>query len=190
VTYVYPYLYLLTMSVHHTISTETYREKALRKFKQQPLVPVGTGAFSSPLTAVNDYTGAAATTVALVIAMTKMRKGQSHSFNNWLRVRIVAQGLTVAAVVAGSWAYGVSTPASQLETAAAQDKVIQERAAFEDRLRLAEEITRAESGSVDVRTSPSTVLPTTESSRPPATSRSWQSWRPWNGSKNGTEKSS
>jgi len=147
------------MSVHHAVSGETYREKALRKFKQQPLVPVG----------------AAATTVALVIAMTKMRKGQSRSFNNWLRVRIVAQGLTVAAVVAGSWAYGVSTPASQLETAAAQDKAIQERAAFEDRLRLAEEITRAESGSVstaDVRTPPST----TESPSPSATSRSSQSW--------------
>ncbi|KAI9463989.1 hypoxia induced protein conserved region-domain-containing protein [Lactarius psammicola] len=165
------------MSVHPAISTETYREKALRKFKQQPLVPVG----------------AAATTVALVIAMTKMRKGQSHSFNNWLRVRIVAQGLTVAAVVAGSWAYGFSTPASQIETAAAQDKAIQERAAFEDRLRVAEEITRAESGSVStagVRTPPSTAPPTTESPPPSATSRSWKSWWWWNGSKNGTEKSS
>ena len=30
------------MSMHPAISTETYREKALRKFKQQPLVPVGT----------------------------------------------------------------------------------------------------------------------------------------------------
>ncbi len=143
---------------------------------------------ASALTAADDYTGAAATTVALVIAMTKMRKGQSSSFNNWLRVRIVAQGLTVAAVVAGSWAYGVSTPASQIETAAAQDKAIQERAAFEDRLRLAEEITRAESGSVstaDVRTPPSTAPPTTESPPPSSTSGSW--WR-WNGSKNGTEK--
>ncbi|KAN0139255.1 Hypoxia induced protein conserved region domain containing protein [Lactarius tabidus] len=162
------------MTMQPAISAETYREKALRKFKQQPLVPVG----------------AAATTAALVIAMTKMRKGQSHSFNNWLRVRIVAQGLTVAAVVAGSWAYGFSTPASQLETAAAQDKAIQERAAFEDRLRLAEEITRAESSSVstaDIRTSQPTALPTTESPTPSATSRRW--WQ-WNGSKNGTEKSS
>ena len=122
--------------------------------------------------------------------MTKMRKGQSHSFNNWLRVRIVAQGLTVAAVVAGSWTYGFSTPTSQLETAAAQDKAIQERAAFEDRLRKAEEITRAESSSVstaDVRTSQSTALPTTESPAPSATSKRW--WR-WSGSKNDTEKSS
>lgn len=129
------------------------------------------------------YTGAAATTVALVIAMTKMRKGQSHSFNNWLRVRIVAQGLTLAAVVAGSWAYGASTPASQLEAAAAHDKAMQERAAFEDRLRLAEEITRAESGSAstaDERTPSSTALPITKSPPPSAT---W--WR-WGGSKNST----
>lgn len=141
----------------------------------------------------DNYLGAAATTVALVIAMTKMRKGQSHSFNNWLRVRIVAQGLTVAAIVAGSWTYGFSTPSSQLETAAAQEKAVQERAAFEDRLRLAEEITRAESGSVstaDVRIPQSTVLPATESPTPSATSRSWQSWWRWGGSKNGTEKPS
>jgi hypothetical protein len=29
------------MSTHPVVSGETYREKALRKFKQQPLVPVG-----------------------------------------------------------------------------------------------------------------------------------------------------
>lgn len=29
------------MATHSAVSTETYREKALRKFKQQPLVPVG-----------------------------------------------------------------------------------------------------------------------------------------------------
>ncbi|KAI0299421.1 hypoxia induced protein conserved region-domain-containing protein, partial [Multifurca ochricompacta] len=109
-------------------STESYREKALRKFKQQPLVPVG----------------AAATTVALVIAMTKMRKGQSNSFNNWLRVRIVAQGFTVATVVAGSWAYSTAKPIAELDTTANQDKAAQERAAFEARLRLAEEVTRSE----------------------------------------------
>jgi hypothetical protein len=30
-----------TMSTHPIFSSETYREKALRKFKEQPLVPVG-----------------------------------------------------------------------------------------------------------------------------------------------------
>jgi hypothetical protein len=29
------------MSTHPPVTGETYREKALRKFKQQPIVPVG-----------------------------------------------------------------------------------------------------------------------------------------------------
>jgi Hypoxia induced protein conserved region len=118
--------------------------------------------------------------VALVIAMTKMRKGQSRSFNNWLRVRIVAQGFTVAAVVVGSWAYGAAASASSTESAAAQDKATQERAAFESRLRLAEEVTRAESGVVSTtsaQSSASVALPTTAVPTTPTTSTSsLQSW--------------
>jgi len=164
------------MTAHSAVPTETYREKALRKFKQQPLVPVG----------------AAATTVALVIAMTKMRKGQSHSFNNWLRVRIVAQGLTVAAVVAGSWAYGSARPTPELDATAARDKAAEERIAFEERLRLAEEVTRAESGSTPptppTRNVQATALPATEHSPTSSTSRSWRSWWGWNESKRGPDK--
>ncbi len=78
--------------------------------------------------------------------MAKMRKSQSRSLNNWLRVRIVAQGFTVAAVVLGSWTYGTSRPSPELDTTAALDKAAQERVAFEERLRLAEAFTRAESG--------------------------------------------
>ncbi|KAH9988100.1 hypoxia induced protein conserved region-domain-containing protein [Russula compacta] len=163
------------MIAHPAVSTETYREKALRKFKQQPLVPVG----------------AAATTVALVIAMTKMRKGQSRSFNNWLRVRIIAQGLTIAGVVAGSWAYSTSRPPSELDASAAQDKAALERVAFEDRLRLAEEITRAESGSTP-STKQGTTFPTTEipSSSTTSGSGSWRSWCGWGRPKDGTDKPS
>jgi hypothetical protein len=32
---------MIAYPTHSAVSTETYREKALRKFKQQPLVPVG-----------------------------------------------------------------------------------------------------------------------------------------------------
>ncbi|KAI0058331.1 hypothetical protein BV25DRAFT_1762283, partial [Artomyces pyxidatus] len=110
-------------------STETYREKATRKFKQQPLVPLG----------------ALATTVALIVAMTKMRKGKAQSFNNWLRVRILAQGLTVAAVVAGSWAYGsASVPQHVADEQAAAEKARTDRVAFEERMRAAEEVHRVE----------------------------------------------
>jgi len=120
-----------TMSTGHVVSTETYREKVTRKFKQQPFVPIGAGA----------------TTIALIIAMTKMRKGQSHSFNNWLRVRIIAQGVTIAAVVAGSWAYGTGgmTPAHPGEqSASAEEKAREDRASFEERLKGAEEAHRVE----------------------------------------------
>jgi len=121
--------------------------------------------------------------------MTKMRKGQSHSFNNWLRVRIVAQGLTVAAVVAGSWAYGSAGSMPELDASAARDKAAEERIAFEDRLRLAEEVTRAESGSASSTNVQATAHPTAELSSTPTTSRSWRSWLGWNESKRGTDKS-
>lgn len=121
--------------------------------------------------------------------MTKMRKGQSHSFNNWLRVRIVAQGLTVAAVVAGSWAYGSARPTPELDASATRDKAAEERIAFQERLRMAEEVTRAETGSASPTNAQATALPTTEPPSIPAASRSWRSWWGWNESKRGADKS-
>ncbi len=134
-------------------------------------------------------TGAAATTVALVIAMTKMRKGQSHSLNNWLRVRIVAQGLTVAAVVVGSWSYGTSRPSPELDATVALDKAAQERVAFEERLRLAEEVTRAESGLAPSTNGQTPAAPTTELPSSSPISGSRRSWWKWYGSTGGTDKS-
>ena len=119
--------------------------------------------------------------------MTKMRKGQSRSLNNWLRVRIVAQGFTVAAVVLGSWAYGTSRPTPELDaTAAALDKAAQERVAFEERLRLAEEVTRAESGLASSANEQATPAPPTATEPPssspvPGSQPSWWRWR-WHGS--------
>jgi Hypoxia induced protein conserved region len=124
--------------------------------------------------------------------MTKMRKGQSRSFNNWLRVRILAQGLTVAAVVAGSWAYGSARPmAHELDASAAREKAAEERVAFEDRLRLAEEVTRAESASASSPTNvqATAVTTTKEPTSTPTTSSSWWSWWGWNESKRGKDKS-
>jgi hypothetical protein len=37
-----------------------------------------------------------------------MRQGRSLSMNYWLRARLVAQGVTVAAVVGGTYYYGQS----------------------------------------------------------------------------------
>ncbi|KAM5545948.1 hypothetical protein V8D89_000074 [Ganoderma adspersum] len=109
---------------------ETWGGKFERKFKENPFVPVLAGL----------------TTVSLIIAGAKLRRRDSVSLNNWLRVRVLMQGLTVVAVVGGSWWYGQMK--HQKEAAAQlasheQDKLI-ERLAFEKRLRAAEEVDRLE----------------------------------------------
>jgi hypoxia induced protein len=119
-----------------------------------------------------------------------MRKGQSHSLNNWLRVRIVAQGFTIAAVVVGSWAYGASRPTPGLDATAALEKAAQERVAFEERLRLAEEVTRAESGLASSAKGQATTTSTTELPSSSPTSGSQRSWWKWSGSTGGTDKPS
>lgn len=112
-----------------------------------------------------------------------MRKGQSHSLNNWLRVRIVAQGFTVAAVALGSWTYGTSRPTPELDATAALDKAAQERVAFEERLRLAEEVTRAESGlASSANGQVVTAAPTKEPPSSSPISGSRPSWWRWYGS--------
>ncbi|KAI0943131.1 hypothetical protein AcV7_002364 [Taiwanofungus camphoratus] len=109
------------------IGRETYKEKLVRKFKEQPLVPIG----------------AALTTVALVTAMVKMRRGESKAMNYWLRARVVAQGFTIAAIVGGSYAYGQTRQQQEATNAAEQEALLanaaKERAEFQERLKAAEE---------------------------------------------------
>ena len=86
------------------------------------------------------------TTASLVVAGAKLRRRDSASLNNWLRVRVLMQGLTVVAVVGGSWWYGQmkhQKEAAAKFAAEEQDKLI-ERLAFENRLRAAEEADRLE----------------------------------------------
>jgi len=118
-------------------AAETYQEKAWRKFKQQPLVPIG----------------AAATTFALLMAGSKLRKRDSKNMNYWLRARVITQGLTIVALVAGSWMLGQTKPQlDQAAAAAAQEGGDADalagrerrRAEFEERLRGAEESHRLE----------------------------------------------
>ena len=69
-----------------------------------------------------------------------MRKGKSSSFNKWLRVRVVAQGLTIAAICAGTVTFSTHKPPTREElAAAAQRRHDDERADFEARMREAEE---------------------------------------------------
>ncbi|KZT28212.1 hypothetical protein NEOLEDRAFT_1109021 [Neolentinus lepideus HHB14362 ss-1] len=117
----------LTTPITATESHETFKDKAIRRFKEEPLVPIGT----------------LATCYALTMAMIRMRSGQPKSFNRWLRVRIIAQGLTVAAVVAGSYAFGRTQQQLEAKARADQERILEnaakERREFEERLRGAEE---------------------------------------------------
>jgi len=157
------------MSVRNVTSTagapggiESYQDKFIRKFKEQPLVPIG----------------AAATCVALVAALVKSRRGDSKSMNYWLRARVVAQGLTIAAIVGGSYAYGQTKQQKEAAAAKEQDNLLanaaKERAEFQQRLSAAEEAHRLEEemakggrGSVSVA----------RSSEP--ASQSGKGWRGW-----------
>jgi len=69
--------------------------------------------------------------------------------NHWLRARVVIQGVTIVALVAGSMALqakkntGISTtedelPRSETETELSREKKILERQEFEERLKVAE----------------------------------------------------
>ncbi|KAI6782288.1 Respiratory supercomplex factor 1 [Emericellopsis cladophorae] len=70
-----------------------HQEKALRKVvrkvKEEPLVPLGIGL----------------TVFAFVNAYRALRKGDSHQANRMFRARVMAQGFTVVAMVAGSMYY-------------------------------------------------------------------------------------
>ncbi|KAB5591771.1 hypothetical protein CTheo_4803 [Ceratobasidium theobromae] len=69
---------------------ETYVQRGWRKCKEQPLVPIGI----------------VATCVALIGATKHLRAGDRTNFNRFLRFRVLAQGITVAACVAGTLVYG------------------------------------------------------------------------------------
>ncbi|KAG5351449.1 hypothetical protein E4T56_gene12640 [Termitomyces sp. T112] len=156
---------------HPVPATETYREKAARKFKENPWVPLGS----------------LATVGALVVAMVKMRRGQPHSFNQWLRVRVAAQGLTILAICAGTWsmrsrdplaASSSSAPAVDVDVERRRlDKMAKEKKEFEERLRGAEQAHQAE---VELRTSPgSNRGPGSPSEMRDRVSGGWSVWPPW-----------
>ncbi|KAF8803367.1 hypothetical protein BYT27DRAFT_7235132 [Phlegmacium glaucopus] len=70
----------------HYQALETWGNKFTRKFKENPWVPLG----------------CLATCGALIMSAAKMRAGKSTSMNHWLRARVVLQGVTLVALLAGS----------------------------------------------------------------------------------------
>jgi len=119
--------------------SETWSEKFSRKFKENPWVPLG----------------CLTTCGALVMSAARMRAGKSTSMNYWLRARVVLQGVTLVALVAGSMALqrGKNTQTSDLDIGAAggglprneattelsrEKKKILERQELEERMKDAE----------------------------------------------------
>ncbi|KAG1778813.1 hypoxia induced protein conserved region-domain-containing protein, partial [Suillus placidus] len=98
------------------------------KFGEQPLVPIG----------------ALVTCGALIMAAVKMRRSDPQSLNNWLRARAIAQGATIAAVCAGTYAMNMNSDIGdktrQIEEIQAHQEARagKERKEFEDRLKDAE----------------------------------------------------
>ncbi|KAF8962087.1 hypoxia induced protein conserved region-domain-containing protein [Flammula alnicola] len=124
---------------------ETWSEKANRKFKENPWVPIG----------------CLATCGALVMSAIKMRQGQSKNMNYWLRARVVLQGLTLAVLVAGSMSIqksrnkeianaGIGEAEGGLPRNEATTELLlekrkeKEKLEFEERLREAQEATEME----------------------------------------------
>jgi len=127
--------------------SETWGEKFSRKFKENPWVPLG----------------CLATCGALVMSAAKMRAGKSTSMNYWLRARVVLQGVTLVALVAGSMALQKekNTQISDLGIGAAdgglprneaatelsrEKKKILEQQEFEERMKDAQAATEREQG--------------------------------------------
>lgn len=126
--------------------------------------------------------------------MVKMRRGQSRSFNNWLRVRVIAQGLTIIAIVAGTYSLGSKdSKDKQLENAlkAREAKMEKEKEAFEERIKEAEETYNLENPGKIVRETktvgakelPAAAVPS------PVSRTSWWGWG-GNKPKNSTPESS
>ncbi|KAF8950037.1 hypoxia induced protein conserved region-domain-containing protein, partial [Flammula alnicola] len=112
---------------------ETWSEKANRKFKENPWVPIG----------------CLATCGALVMSAIKMRQGQSKNMNYWLRTRVVLQGLTLVVLVAGSMSIQKSRNKEIADAGVGKNEEgllrnEKERQEFEERLREAQHATEME----------------------------------------------
>ncbi|KAF8128545.1 hypoxia induced protein conserved region-domain-containing protein [Boletus edulis] len=105
-------------------SAESYGERALRKLWEEPFVPIGTFA----------------TVGAFTMAVIKLRRRESRSLNQWMRMRVAAQAFTIAAVCAYCWnpnkGTGVQT-AEEIQVKRDQ-QFDKERREFHDRLKVAE----------------------------------------------------
>ncbi|KAL4250966.1 RCF1 family protein [Abortiporus biennis] len=124
------------------LEPETPIQRTIRRIKEEPLVPIGT----------------LATCVALVMAAANLQKGNSKTMNYWLRARVVFQGLTIGAVVGGTYYYGRAgsqVQAKKEEEARREEfERYKEKMAFEERLKEAENTQRMEDAAEETKKGP------------------------------------
>ncbi|KAG6380332.1 hypothetical protein JVT61DRAFT_8442 [Boletus reticuloceps] len=125
-------------------SAESYGERALRKLWEEPFVPIGASPslpFLSPLGIMFCLPiGTFATVGAFTMAVIKLRRRESRSLNQWMRMRVAAQAFTVAAVCAYCWnpSKGTGVQTAEEIQAKRDQQFDKERREFHDRLKVAE----------------------------------------------------
>lgn len=136
-----------------------------------------------------------ATVGALSVAFKRMQQRDTIGYQRWLRARVLAQGLTIVAiVVAGVQEVGVGVLTGNAykkkQQVTAADSAPWEHQEFEKRLRAAEEAHRVESGetvlsgssamdtSVPSPTSGAEAITSSENDKAKSGS-SWSSWLGW-----------
>ncbi|KAJ3836921.1 hypoxia induced protein conserved region-domain-containing protein [Lentinula raphanica] len=162
--------------------TEGYKEKAIRKTKENPWVPLGT----------------LITTGALTMAAIRLRQGNSRKFQIWLRYRVAFQALTIFAVLGGLYKYGQANleenqrVMEQINQQRAAREMERERGELEERIREAERVMEEEKAVTPVRRpmgggfgsesveSSSQAAPTSQS--PSSSSSSWWNVFGWGSS--------
>ncbi|KAJ3765321.1 hypoxia induced protein conserved region-domain-containing protein [Lentinula raphanica] len=121
--------------------TEGYKEKAIRKTKENPWVPLGT----------------LITTGALTMAAIRLRQGNSRKFQIWLRYRVAFQAFTIFAVLGGLYKYGQANleenqrVMEQMNQQRAAREMERERGELEERIREAERVMEEEKAVTPVR---------------------------------------
>ena len=147
------------MSVVHVSlesAEEKWQEKLARKFKENPLVPIGKFRFlliHVTLLSVHLVdVGAGLTCWALFMATKKAgANGDPKALNRWFRMRILFQGATVVALVAGTYTMQQNQLNGTSDQESEEDKKVRERMEFETRLRGAEEAHALEQAIVDAK---------------------------------------
>jgi hypothetical protein len=114
----------------------------MRKFNENPLVPIGTCIDIYMYIMYLNHSGCLLTCGALVMSAYKLRQGKSKEMNHWLRARVALQGVTVVALLIGSMQLQKAHRETKVKGAEAEK--LRERMEFEKRLLEAEWATQEE----------------------------------------------